>query len=57
MECALTAQDLASGDSKYCPGRPTGRHADVDFLIYGQKSRMSRIYYLRNRSSLSCFAA
>ena len=56
-ERALTAQDLASGDWKYCPGRPAGRHAGVGFLIYSQKARMSKTYYLRNRSSLSRFAA
>ena len=56
-ECALRAQDLPSGDWKYCPGRPAGRHAGVGFLIYSQKARMSRIYYLRNRGSLGRFAA
>ena len=35
-----------------CPGRPAGRHAGVGFLIYTQKARMSRIYYLQNRSNL-----
>ena len=37
-----------------------GRFAGVGFLFllsYSQKARMSRIYYLRNRSSLGGFAA
>ena len=56
--CALdlTAQDLASGDRKYCLGGPAGRLDGFGFLIYSQKARMSRIYYLRNRSSLVRFA-
>ena len=57
--CALdlTAQDLASGDWKYCLGGPAGRLGGVGFLIYSKKARKSRIYYLRNRSSLGTFAA
>ena len=60
--CALdlTAQDLAPwtwlGDWKYCLAGPAGRLAGVGFLIYSQKVRMSRIYYLRNRSLLDRFA-
>ena len=42
-ECALTTQDLPSGDWKYCLGCPAGRHVGVVFLIYSQKSRRSRI--------------
>ena len=59
QDCALdlTAQDLASGDWKYCLGGPAGRFTSFGFLIYSQKARMSRIYYLRNRSSLGGFAA
>ena len=44
-------------ESRPCLGRPAGRHAGVVFLIYSQKARMSRIYYLRNRSLLGLFAA
>ena len=57
--CALdlTAQDLASGDWKYCLAGPAGWLAGVGFLIYSQKARMSRIYYLQNGSSLGRFAA
>ena len=42
--CALdlTAQDLASGDGKYCLGGPAGRLAGVGFLsllIYSQTAK------------------
>ena len=43
-DCALdlTAQDLASGDRKYCLGGPAGRLAGVGFLsllIYSQTAK------------------
>ena len=44
--CALdlTAQDLASGDWKYCLGGPAGRLAAFSLLlIHSQKARMSGI--------------
>ena len=53
--CALTAQGLAWATENIVLGRPAGRHTGVGFLIYSQKARMSRIYYLQNRSSLARF--
>ena len=34
-----------------------GKSELTGFLIYSEKARMSRIYYLRSRSSLGCFVA
>ena len=52
-----TGLNFGRMDRAHCLGRPAGGHAGVVYLIYSQKARMSRIYYLRNRSLLGLFAA
>ena len=47
---------LHKRNQRYCVSKE-GKSELTGFLIYSQKARMSRIYYLRSRSSLGCFAA
>ena len=47
---------LHKRNQRYCVSKE-GKSELTAFLIYSQKARMSRIYYLRSRSSLGCFAA
>ena len=48
--------DCTSRIKRYCISKE-GKSGLTGFLIYSQKSRMSRIYYLRSCSLLSRFAA
>ena len=47
---------LHKRNQRYCVSKE-GKSELTGFLIYSQKARMSRIYYLRSRSSLGCFPA